>query len=119
MAFLEVLQAAIVLNIGFFIDLFLGNLFWFFLFYTAMHYFIGKKQLYFALLFSAVMWAWTDLEFFSGLTWVVPSFLLIYYVTKLAVVALVETTPSLRKYVVVISTLQFYVLFLVYNFLLR
>ena len=65
------------------------------------------------------MWAWVDLGQISGMYWTIGSFLLIYYITKLATVAVIESTPVLRKYTVIISTLQFYVLFLIFQFFIK
>ena len=120
MVFLELLQRALALDIGFFIDFVLGNLFWEFAFYSLIYFFYnGKRVLYFAIIFTIMMWAWVDLEHISGLYWTVGSFLLIYYITKIATVAIVESTPRLKRYVVIISSLQFYVLFLVYQFFIK
>lgn len=120
MVFFEVISHAIALDFGFFVEFILANLFWLFTYYTVMHFFFnGKRVLYFTLLFGVLMWAWSDFQTISGLYWTVPSFLLIYYITKLAIVSIVDTTPFLKKYTVVISTLQFYVLFLIFNFFIR
>ena len=118
--FYEALVHLGALDLGWFINLVIGNLFWLFAFYAIMFYFMGgKRTLYFTILFALIMWAFSDLEVLAGLFWTSAAFLLLYYVTKLAVVAFIESTPKLNKYLVIIATLQFYILFLIFNFLMR
>ncbi|HZX20579.1 MAG TPA: hypothetical protein VFF13_06225 [archaeon] len=119
MGLLEVLHSVISLDIGFFIDLFFDNLFFFFAFYVLIHIFVEKKDTFFyVLILLIVLWAFEDIETFTGLTFLSASFLIVYYITKLAVVAFAESVPSLRKYTIIITTIQFYVAYVIFNFVL-
>lgn len=120
MVFLDALQALFALDIGFFIDVLMGNILWAFLFYAIMYiYTDGKHTLYFFLLFTAVMWAYIDFEKITGIVWSAASFILIYYVTKLAVIAIAEKTPALKSRLFLVSEVQFLSLMLAFTFFMK
>ena len=117
MVFFEAVHALLSLDIGFFVDVVMNNLLWVFVFYVLIHiFFDGKKVLYWFLLFCVLMWAAFDWETLTGFSFTGASFLLIYYATKLSGFVLTETTPSLRKYGVLVSSLVFYGLVILYTF---
>ncbi|MEK6957611.1 MAG: hypothetical protein AABW99_01355 [archaeon] len=120
MVFVEAVQALFSLDLGFFIDIVMNNLLWVFLLYALVHYFFdGKHILHYFLLLSLMMWAWADLEKITGLAWTAASFLLIYYITKLAVIAWAENSPGLKNKIVVISELQFLLLLFIFTFFIK
>ncbi|HIH09797.1 MAG TPA: hypothetical protein HA254_03945 [Candidatus Diapherotrites archaeon] len=118
MVFFEAIQALFTLNFQFFIDIIMGNLLWVFAFYVMIHiFFDGKKMLYWFVLWGFLLWAILDWEGLTGMSFTGAMFLLFYYTTKLALLAIVETTPALRKYMVLLSSVQAYVLILIFTFL--
>ena len=118
--FFEAVQALFSLDLLFFIEIFMENLLWVFMFIALMYFFFdGKRTIYFSFLFVLVMWAWADLEPLTGLVWTSAFFLLFYYLSKIALIGFTESSPSLKKYTIIISTLQFYILFLIFNFFLK
>ncbi|MBI2597797.1 MAG: hypothetical protein HYW50_01225 [Candidatus Diapherotrites archaeon] len=118
--FFEALTHAMALDFGFFIGLVLNNLFWVFGFYAIMFYFFnGKKTLYFTIFFALIVWAYSDMQAITNIVWTSASFLLFYYISKLALLKIAETIPRISKYMVVLSTAQGLLLFLVFNFLIK
>lgn len=119
MVFFEALQALLSLDFTFFIDIFLDNWFLFFGFYALIHFFLEKKNtLFYTIILTIILWAFVDIEHLTGLALISSGFLVIYYVTKIALLAFAEDSPSLKRYMLVLSTLQFYVAFFIYNFVL-
>ncbi|VVB98901.1 Uncharacterised protein [uncultured archaeon] len=117
MVFFEAVQALLNIDFQFFIDIVMNNLLWFFIFYALMHlFFDGKKVLYWFVLFCVLMWVAFDWEKLTGFAFTGASFLLVYYAAKLTGFILTETTPSLRKYGVLVSSLSFYVLVVLWAF---
>ncbi len=116
MGLLEVIQAALSLDIAFFIDLFLNNLFIFFGLYTLMYFFVEKKDaLLYTIVLEIILLATLDLETLTGLAMLSAPFLMIYYLTKIAVLTFVENSPGLKPYIIIISTVQYYAAFLFFN----
>ena len=119
MVFFEALQALLSLNFTFFIDIFLDNWFLFFGFYALMYFFLEKKNtLFYTIILIIILSSFVDIEHLTGLALISSGFLVIYYVTKIALLAFAEDSPLLRRYMLVLSTLQFYVAFFIYNFVL-
>ena len=60
-----------------------------------------------------------DFEVLTGLAWSGASFLLLYYITKLAVLAWAENSKTLQKHLILISEIQFLSLLLIYTFFMK
>src|SRR3989344_6971513 len=117
MVFFQAIQAIGNLDIGFFIDVILGNIFFVFALYAMIHiFFNGKKTIYFFVLFAFLLWAIIDWEGITGMGISGAGFLLFYYASKLALLGFVETVPALRKYIIVASTVSAYLLIWAYVF---
>ncbi len=120
MVFFEAVQALLQLDVGFFIGLALSNIFWVFAFYLMIHYFFeGKKTVYFFFLWGFLLWAILDWEHITGFAFSGAAVLMLYYVTKIALLKFAETTPALKKYMIVLSTIQAYGLIWVFTFFLK
>lgn len=120
MVFFEALQALLNIDIQFFIDITLNNLVWVAIFYALIHYFFdGKKVWYWFLFWSVLLWAILDWEKLTGYVFTGAAFLLLYYITKISLLALAENSPGLRKYLVVISTIQAYSLIIIFTFFMK
>ncbi len=119
MVFFEAVQAAANLDLGFFIDMVLSNIAWVFVFYAMIYiFFHGKKTFYFFVLWGFLLWAIMDWQNITGMAFSGAGFLLLYYVSKLGLLGFVESVPSLRKYIVVASSLSAYALIWLYTFLI-
>ena len=117
MVFFEAVQALASLDLSFFVDLVLNNIFWVFAFYVMIYiFFEGKKTVHFFLLWGFLLWAILDWEYLTGMAFSGSMFLLVYYISKLSLLGFAESTPGLKKYLVVISTLQAYSIIWLYSF---
>ena len=120
MAFFEAMQAIFALDLGFFIDVFMNNLFWVFAFAVMLHYFFdGKNLVYWFVFWSFLVWAILDWQDLTGIVFTAGGFPFLYYLSKLALLGFAESVPGLRKYMVVISTVTAYTLMLLYTFFLK
>lgn len=105
--FLNFIQHLLSLDIGWFAALIMNNLLWLFIFYAVMHIFLGGKNvLYGFVVFCLALWAWQDFQNASGVIIFGASFLSIWYITKLALLAIVETVPALSKKLIYINELH-------------
>ena len=118
MVIFQAIHSALALDFGFFIDVFMGNLLWVAIFYALVHIlFDGKNVLYWFGLFTFTLWCVIDFERFTGLAFSAAAFLLLYYITKISIIAFVQSTPSLQRYALVFSTLHYYVLAIAFTFM--
>ena len=120
MVIFQAINAIFSLDINFFINIFMNNLLWVFVFYALIHYFMeGRRVIYFFLVFSFLLWSFVDFEILTGLAWNAAGFLLIYYLTKIALLTLAEDIPSLKNKLLWISEVQFVFLLFAYIFFLK
>ena len=118
MVFFEAVHALLSLDFGFFIDVVMNNLLWVAIFAAMIHFFFdGKRLVYWFTLWGIDLWAIISWEQFTGMAFSGASFLMVYYISKLAVLSIAENTPSLKKYMVVISTVQAYTMIILFSFL--
>ena len=120
MLFFEAMQALFALDLGFFIDIFMNNLFWVFAFYVMLYiFFDGKNMVYWFIFWSFLVWAIVDFQDLTGIVFTAGGFLFLYYLSKIALLGFAESVPGLRRYMVVISTVSAYTLMVVYTFFLK
>ena len=120
MAFFHALQALFALDLGFFIDVIMQNLFWLFAFYVMVYFFFeGKNTVYWFVLWNFLLWAILDWEVLTGFVFTAGLFLMLYYLSKLAFLKFSESIPQLKDHLVLLSSIQAYALILVYTFLLK
>ena len=120
MVFFEAIHSLVNLDIGFFIDILMGNLLWIFIIYAMIHFFTnGKRTFYFFVLFSLVIWAFLDFDVLTGMTWTAASFLVLLYMTKLALFAWAENSEYLKNKLFLLSEVHFVILILFFTFFLK
>ena len=120
MAFFEAMQAIFSLNVVFFIDMIMNNLFWLFAFYVLIYFFFeGKNTVYWFVLWSFLLWAILDWEDLTGFVFTAGLFLMFYYLSKLAFLKFSESIPQLKDHLVLLSAIQAYSLIVIYTFLLK
>jgi len=120
--FFEFLNAVISLDLNWIAGLIAGNLHYLFAFAAVCFFFWGpstKKLPIAFILLSLDFWLWADFEAFSGWGIYVGGFLSLYYISKIAVLAFFQDIPQLKKYFVVISTLQAITALVAFNLFLR
>ncbi|HIH10196.1 MAG TPA: hypothetical protein HA254_06035 [Candidatus Diapherotrites archaeon] len=70
MLFYDALSALISLDLGYFADIILNNLFWVFGFYLLVHCFTsGKHTLFYFLILGPYIWIFVDFNSLTGLAW--------------------------------------------------
>ena len=120
--FFQFLEALLSLDLGWFTWLVEHNIVYAFAFF-ALCFFMWdgnvRKALGATILLSLVAWIWVDMESISGMVIFAGSFLAIYYITKIAVMAFAEDVPALRKHLVLVGEVQFVVVLLVFNVFMK
>ncbi|AJF60803.1 MAG: hypothetical protein QT03_C0001G1324 [archaeon GW2011_AR10] len=85
-----------------------------FMFFSVIFIFMeGQNIIRGSIVIFATLFAFLDFEKVLGIPFFVGSFLLIYYISKLIVLAIAENNRYLRKYLIFINELQFYGAFIV------
>ena len=113
---LQVISNLLSLNVSWFVELALGNLFYLFAFAAVMHIFMnGKGVLKGFVVLCLMIWFWMDFAAVSGATLFVGGFLAFYYISKMALLIFAESTPKLKQKLIIVSELQFIGAFVLYN----
>ena len=112
----EFLIHLVTLDFPWVISFIMNNLFFVFAFAIVSYGFFGKgKIIKGALVLTLAIWSALDFTTLTGWTVVAGGFLGLMYLTRLLVASLVINFQSLRKYFVVIISLQFTVVWIYYN----
>ncbi len=118
--FLNFLTHLLNFDIPWLVALVMNNLPFLFMFAAIVYFFFeGKKLVLGVILLSLVVWVWQDFTNASGTVLFVASFLMLHYITRLAVVAFAESVPSLKGRLVLVLQLQVIALFVFFNLFLR
>ena len=116
----EFFHRVITLDFSWLITLVANNLLFLFLFAALIFFFFdGKRVAIGVVAFSILVWAWMDFELISGLAVLAGGFLVIYYITKMAVLMFVNEMPELKTKLIWVSEAQFLLVFVIYNIFLR
>jgi hypothetical protein len=114
--FVEFLSHFASLDIAWLASLIFSNLHWLFAFFaTTFFFYDGKKLLAPFLLIIFVVWASVDFSTITGWAWTVPTFLFIFYITRMAIMIFCSEVGSLKNYLPVIFVAQFLVVFAIFN----
>ena len=118
--FFEMLLRLFTLDIGWYVSAIMANLLWIFLVTVIMYYFLGGKNvLKGVILFFINAHLWIAVGNMYGIVIIAGGFLGVYYITKLATVMFSETIPGLRRWTILVASLQFFVLLIAYYAFLR
>lgn len=118
--FFEMIARLLAFDSGWYASAIMANLVWIFMAFVLMHMFLGgKRVIWGVILFFFVAHAWAAAEQLYGVVIFAAGFLGIYYMTKLAVIQLAESIPKLGRWTILISSLWFFVLMIVYNIFLK
>ncbi|VVC00069.1 Uncharacterised protein [uncultured archaeon] len=105
--FFEFVGPVISLNFPWLVDFFLSNLLWLFILSVMVHIlFNGQKFVPALAIFTFALWLWGDFETLSGIGFAGAQVLFIYYMAKISLLSIVESTPSLRPHLLAISTIS-------------
>ena len=107
LAFIEFVSNLLSFNLGWFISLVLNNLFWVFAYALLVHIiFNGEKMVAAFVLFALDVWLWDVFGLLSGVSIFGAQTLVIYYITKIGVLAIAEKSETLKSKFVVVSSIQ-------------
>lgn len=113
------LQHLFALDLPWFAGLVMGNLFFLFAFCALAHFLFGRgKMLKGLVLISLMLWSQIEMTNIFGLVWAVGGFLMLNYMSRVAIVLFAENTKQLKSRLVIVMFFQFYVLVAVYNLIL-
>ncbi len=116
----EAIAATLSLDAGWWIHVILANLFWVVGFAVAAYYFFGNKRTFSGfILIVFMMWVFLDFTHYSGWYFNVATFLALYYISRLALLGFIENIPSMQKNLAFILSMQFIVLYIIYNIFMR
>lgn len=89
------------------LDFVLSNLIWVAVLSVLVHILFNGEKFFPALTFMTfALWLWNDFEALSGIGFAGAQVLAVYYVSKISLLSIVENTPSLKRHLVVISTIS-------------
>ena len=111
---IEVLSHAAALDFGWIISLPLKNPVMAFMLFAVFYMFLdGKKVIRGSIVIFIVLFAFLDFETVLGIPFFTGKFLVVYYVTKIAVLALAEGSKRFKGKLLFISEMQFYAAFVI------
>lgn len=114
--FIEAVYSALSLDLGWFVEVTLNNLFWVFGFMAAAFYFWdGKKVWGHFFIVVAVMWISLDFTALTGWTFFAAMFLMVLYIGRMAVLMFAETTNFGKKNLPLIYVLYFWIWLVIFN----
>ncbi len=84
-----------------------SNLLWLAVLSALVHILFNGEKFVPAIIFMTfALWLWGDFEGLSGIGFAGAQVLAVYYISKISLLAIVENTPSLKRHLVVISTIS-------------
>ena len=114
--FLEFASHLLAFDLGWIAWFILTNLHWVFAFIMVGYFFSEKKKtMVFFFLIIGVVWAINDLMQIIGWTVYVGAFFGILYISRIALAAFIEDVPYLKTKIMVVLTLHFFLVIIVYN----
>ncbi len=118
--FFEMVARLLAFDIGWYVSAIMANLLWIFIVTVLMYMFLeGKRVVKGVVMFFFLAHFWVAAGSLYDISILVAGFLGIYYMTKLGVMMFAESVPSLRRHLILISAVQFYILIVVYNAFIR
>jgi hypothetical protein len=120
--FVEFLSHLLTLDLQWMLSIFLQNLHYFFALSALGFFFYSKKGLLFLPIGILIaLWGWVYIDFETLTGWVIFGgvILMLVYISKFAMLVFAEDVPQLRRWLVLISSISFYLVFIGYNLLAR
>ncbi|MDO8427702.1 MAG: hypothetical protein Q7S92_00645 [Candidatus Diapherotrites archaeon] len=114
----EFLIHLIGLDIGWLFYLLLNNLPWLFAYAGIMHIFLGgkiKNTIYGTIVISIYMWTISDFVGVLGLIVFVGNLLILFYMGKFTVLTVAESSPNLKKNLLIINETQGWLTIIFFN----
>jgi len=117
MPFIELLQNAMSLNLGFFVELAMNNLLWVFMLFAAGYCFSeGKKPAARAIVFYLMVMTSMDIFRLMGFSIFTAAGISLLYFLRMPVLLFLEKSRGMAKYISLAWTLTFYTVIAVVAF---
>ena len=120
MLFFEFWARLFSLDLQWFVELAMENIFW--VFFFALITFIYKDMKWsWKTFFIVIFWFWICIPFigdYLGIVYLVGGFLFLNYASRLVILTFTETIPSLKGRLAMIMLLQFFAVLIFYNLFL-
>lgn len=120
MLFFEFWANLFSLNLQWFVELAMNNIFWVFLF-GMVGFIYNDMKFKLSTFFVVVFWFWICIPFigdYLGLVYLVGGLLFLNYTSRLVVLSFTETIPSLKGRLAVVMLFQFFAVLIFYNLFL-
>jgi hypothetical protein len=117
---LEFIERLFFLDLQWFVELAMDNIFWVFFFGMAAFIYHDMKWSW-KIYFVTIFWFWICVPFigdYLGLVYLVGGFLFLNYMSRLLVTTFTETIPSLKGRLALVMLLQFFAVLIIYNLFL-
>ena len=113
---LDFLAHLLAFDVAWVVAFILGNLHWLFAFVATAYFFSGSKRVvgYFLIL---VMLVWSVFDLTSLMSWTVLAggFLMLMYISRVAVLTYANDIPYLKTKIVIVMTIQMWIVVVLYN----
>ena len=114
--FFEALLHLMELDVGWFLYIILTNLHYLLAFIVLIYFFYEGKDVIWGLIFITLMlWAIDSVSSVFGWVVFVGGFLSLYYISKIVLLMLAADSPFFERYLVLISSIQAYAVWVIYN----
>jgi hypothetical protein len=112
---LEAILNLFSLNIGWFFEVAISNLFWTVGLFIAICFFVPHKPIFGFFILTLNIWAWLDFLTISGGVVFVAGFLMFLYLLRMIVVTTAASTKQFQNKLIFVNEMCFVVLFILYN----
>jgi len=116
----EAFARLVSLDLQWFVELTMNNIFWLFVFTLITYVYCGMKWSWKTFLVT-IFWFWISIPFLSGtlgLAYLVGGLLFLNYTSRLVVLTFTDTIPSLKDRMPLVMFLQFLAVLIFYNYFL-
>jgi len=120
MLFYEFFVKLVSLDLQWFVELAMENIFWVF-FFVMISFIYNELKFKWTTFFVVFFWFWICIPFihdYLGLVYMVGGFFFINYVSRTIVTIFTETVPALKGKIAPIILLQFFAVLILYNLFL-
>ncbi len=116
----EFFARLVSLDLQWFVELTIDNIFWVF-FFAMITFVYHDLKFNWKTFFVVIFWFWISIPFLNstlGLVYLVGGFLFLNYVSRLVITTFTESIPSLKGRLAMVMLFQFFAVLILYNLFL-
>jgi len=103
--FFSFFSKLLALDFAWILEFIISNLLWLFIFAVVVFVLFDGKNFFAAFVFLIfAIWLWGDFGALTGVGFIGAKVIAIYYISKIAILTIVESNKTLKKHLIVIST---------------